>query len=355
MKKSPFWLCLAAVAALTSVAIGAFLESDFPNGKKPPEVLPPRPIPPRPPTHENEVTQLISECTVGRPYYHQGLTVFPITLRRNLDNRLYWTMDEAHQNGNLGIEDSGRVPEVIIHNRSRRRVFLMAGEVVTGGKQNRMIRQDVVIPTGERVRVPVYCVEKGRWEGEATDMKARGTMTPPGLRLRAAQDAKQEDVWKEISESARKLSVQSKTENLQSFYEEGKIRRQLDEYQRAFRPIWRLQPIGIVVCRFGRIVGAEIFGGSYLFSRLQHKVLDSYILDRLHYPMLERHPRPDTGDVERFLNRVHRARMVYGSTPGEGRSVSISGSARGSALSLGGIVTHLTLFEEQVVIYREER
>jgi hypothetical protein len=262
-------------------------------------------------------------------------------------------MDEAFQNGGLAIEDSGRVPEVVVQNRSERRIFLMAGEVVVGGKQNRMIREDVLIPPGERVSVPVYCVEKGRWEGDVREMKARGSMTPPGLRLQAAQKAGQDAVWKEISESARKLSVESKTENLQSFYEEGRVRRQIDEYQKAFRPIWDHRPVGVVVCRFDRIVGAEIFGSSYLFSRLQYKILDSYIVDRLCYPMMERHPRPDVDDVERFLSRVNQARMTYGSTPGEGRSISISGAVNGSALSAGGVVSHLSLFEPVAVIYRD--
>jgi len=170
-------------------------------------------------------------------------------------------------------------------------------------------------------------------------------LTPPGIRYQASRKARQDEIWGSIRSSSEKLSVKSKTEDFQSVYEDRKVRRDLDEYRKAFRPIWRPQPAGIVVCRFGRIVGAELFGGGYLFSRLQHKILDSYILDRLHYPLMERFPNVSTNDVERFLNRVYRARFTYGTTPGEGRSVSVSGTVNGSALSLGGVAVHLNLFE----------
>ena len=39
----------------------------------------------------------------------------------------------------------------------------MAGEVVKGGKQDRVIAQDVVLAPGETIDLNAFCVEKNRW------------------------------------------------------------------------------------------------------------------------------------------------------------------------------------------------
>ena len=335
-------LFLAAVTAF-----GAFLDSDFPKGKPqgPQPPRPPRPIPiPRPP--ENEVSTLIRSVSVGTSYHHRGLTVFPLTLRQDLDWRNYLTLDEGIRSGQVDIIETGVVAQVRIQNRSRSPLFIMSGEVLVGGKQNRMIREDVVVPSRGTVTIGSYCIEKGRWEGEAKQFRSGSTLTLPGLRMKAARKANQDAVWKDIAASGKKLSVKSPTEDFQSLYESEAARRELKGYRAAFRPIWRRAVAGIVVFRFGRIVGAEIFGNLALAQKLQHKILDSYVLDRLHYSMGKRRFRQVTQtEVRRFLDKVHSSRINYSSTPGEGRSVSISGTANGSALSVRGVVVHLNLFE----------
>ncbi|MDP6115206.1 MAG: hypothetical protein QF437_13460 [Planctomycetota bacterium] len=343
MRKHFPFILVALSISVCSVALAAFLESDFPDDRKPQPPRPPRPIIPLP--VENEVVRLITNCSVGSPYHHRGLTIFPLTLRRPLDNRSYYTFDDAIARGQLVVRESGRVPEVLITNRSSRRVFAMSGEVLIGGKQNRMIREDVLLPPGREVRVPVYCVEKGRWEGAVTELKTQGTLTHPALRFQASKKASQDALWAEIASSNRSLSAKSETEDYQQIYANSKTRRELSDFRRAFAPIWRLRPAGIVVCRFGRIVGAEVFGNSYLYSRLQHKILDSYVIDRLHYPAMERYHRPGTREIENYLGRVRRARFSYGSTPGDGRSITLSGALNGSALSLSGTAVHVSLYE----------
>jgi hypothetical protein len=101
----------------------------------------------------------------------------------------------------------------------------------------------------------------------------------------------------------------------------------------------------VVVCRFGRIVGAEVFSSNHLFSRLQQNILDSYVIDRLHYPAIERFRGPGIREIERYLERVRRAQFSYGSTPGDGRSITLSGALNGSALSWSGTAVHVSLYE----------
>ncbi|MBI2194397.1 MAG: hypothetical protein HYU36_20660 [Planctomycetes bacterium] len=287
---------------------------------------------------------MISNSFVGRAFHYRGLTVYPLILRRDLDGRSYLSLDDGFGNGSLQVLETGIVAEVAIANRSNIAAFGMAGEILIGGKQNRMLGQDVLIPPQTQVRVPVYCVEKGRWEGDVRQFESKCSLSLPGLRSQAASGASQDAVWGKIAESARTLGCESKTENFQSFYETERVRKEIDDYQKGFRPFWRGAMAGLVICRYGTIVGAEVFGSSNLFSKLQHKILDSYILDCLHYPEVRPFRDVDERDVRNFLDAVHRAQLIYGNTPGEGRSITVSGSANGRALSSGGVVVHLSLF-----------
>ncbi|HID29973.1 MAG TPA: hypothetical protein EYP19_08210 [Desulfobacterales bacterium] len=344
-----------SAALICHVVFAAFLESDFPDRQKPQGPRPMPPVPAPPPVQENEVCTLIANCIIGNPYHYNGLTVFPISLRRDLDRARYLALDEAIRSGNLEVQETGVVSQVIMVNRSRMSVFGMAGEVLIGGKQNRTLREDTLLYPGRRATVPVYCVEKGRWAGARKKFESKSSMVLPEIRSQAARGEKQERVWEEISRSAAKLKIKPPSGNFQSIYDSPKIQAEMAKYRRVYRPIARLRPAGIVVCRFGTIVGADIFGSSSLFAKLQGKILDSYILDRLQHRMPKHHWNITGRDVQRYLNSVYRARMVYGSTPGDGLSIAISGPVTGKALSSNGVVVHLALFAQPAPIYREKR
>ena len=59
---------------------------------------------------------------------------------------------------------SGNVNEIYITNTSNDTIYLMAGEVIKGGKQDRVLAHDMIVPPHSgQMEVSVFCVEKGRW------------------------------------------------------------------------------------------------------------------------------------------------------------------------------------------------
>src|SRR5262249_54771877 len=74
------------------------------------------------------------------------------------------TLDEAQGSGALLITERGSatVPELIVDNRGKTHVLLLAGEILVGGRQNRVLREDILLPplSGPRP-ISVYCVEQG--------------------------------------------------------------------------------------------------------------------------------------------------------------------------------------------------
>jgi len=51
---------------------------------------------------------------------------------------------------------------------------VVAGTIIDGGKQDRQIGQDFVIAAGATVDVDAFCVEQGRWSGQAVQELAAG-------------------------------------------------------------------------------------------------------------------------------------------------------------------------------------
>jgi hypothetical protein len=136
--------------------------------------------------------------------------------------------------------------------------------------------------------------------------------------------------------------VHSESQDLQAIYDSAEVRRRIAPYRHQWQPIWRQRPIGLVICRFGKIIGAELFSNESVFQNLRGKILDSYVLDRLQY---HRHGNWPTskGAVENFLRNSQTAHISYHSTPGAGRGIRLSGIVTGAGLSVSGQLAHLSL------------
>ncbi len=56
------------------------------------------------------------------------------------------------------------VNHLMVVNRSTKALYLMPGEIVLGGQQDRTVGDEMVIqPTTKPVPIEVFCVEHGRW------------------------------------------------------------------------------------------------------------------------------------------------------------------------------------------------
>src|SRR5262249_24394819 len=87
------------------------------------------------------------------------------------------------------------VNQLVLVNRSKFPLLLLAGELVSGGKQDRIIGKDRIVPVGAPpLPLDVFCVEHGRWSNGA-QFSAAKTMVHPSVREKAAVDQKQTDGW----------------------------------------------------------------------------------------------------------------------------------------------------------------
>lgn len=353
MRKSgyfePFAGILCLFSLITPFAFGAYLESDPGTSRPMPIDPPPRIIrPPVPaPDPGNPLIDLVRRVDVGRPVSYRNITVFPLTLRASWDSDIR-TLDEALSRRWISIreKDSAQVPEILVRNDSRREVFLMAGEIVSGGRQNRVIRDDVLLPSmSEFTAIPVYCVEKERWSGKDETFASPQIMADPGLRKMAAGAAEQGEIWREIDKKLETAKVPARTRGYYELYDDKTTRKDIGKAVDELKAACRRDTVGAVMVSGERIVSCDLFSDSALFSRLWDKICRSYAVDTLGWGERDRRIDIDRDDIRRFLDRVGTARFTSEDTPGRGRRLRISGDVDGNALLSGDRVVHAVIFQ----------
>jgi hypothetical protein len=293
---------------------------------------------------DNEVTRLLERMDVMPPTHYRGLTIFPLQLRGAEDGTDYASLDDAFRGGFIRVSDTGSVERVTMENTSHHQwVFAMTGEVIVGGKQNRMLREDVLLSPGSGpVTVPTYCVEQHRWTGAPTaKFEAGRTLSNYALRRKALAQAPQAEVWGQVDAEQKRFRVPSATKDYDKVANSPAVARELDAYRRAYVTIWRPRSVGFVVAQGNRIVAADAFCNTRLFWKLRDKLVNSYAFDCIgRY----RHIRPTLRqeDARNFMARIYTARFSRSSSPGSGEKLDFhAGGAQGSALVLRGGVIHL--------------
>jgi hypothetical protein len=302
----------------------------------------------RPPTHGHvpELAAYLDRVEIAEPIGYRGLAVYPVLLERDVDLRGRWlTLDEALARGTLVVTEKGggRVPVVLVENRSRdEHVLIIAGEVLSGGKQTRTIRQDVIVAPGQYIELSVFCVEAHRWEGGGT-FSAGGLVVPPSIQLELRRGADQEAVWAEVARNNAALRSENPTGSLELAMKSASVRNRLDEVRRALVPNLPRGTMGFIFVHRGRALGAECFGSEHLARELFSKLLDSYAVDCVVLASSDVEPawRHDHRTAIEFFERVCRAGSDRVATPGTGAGMRTrAGDLFGDGVSLGGTLVH---------------
>ncbi|HVF43889.1 MAG TPA: DUF6569 family protein [Pyrinomonadaceae bacterium] len=275
------------------------------------------------------------EWAVLAPVSYKNLTIFPVRGADLAGSGDYITLDEGTKAGTVLITEKGAqqaavrrgqgrgrvyasngtpvqqevsynggasVNELALVNRSGKKLMLLAGEVIVGGKQDRIVQEDRVIPpVSVPVALSVFCVEHGRWTPRSTSyggggsanartaapvvaapekFDSLGAVAHPKLRA-ASQDSKQQSaVWDEVSKNNAKLGTKNSTDTYQEVYANKKVAGQLEDYVRTLeREVMQPGVVGVVVARNGRAVWADVFASQRLFASYWPKLLKSYVVD----------------------------------------------------------------------------
>ena len=128
----------------------------------------------------NPVRELGASLSVAEPKTYRNLRIFPL-LAENQGGKSFLPIDRAIRNGDLEVQEkgSGEVNTVRVRNNSGSLVFGLSGDMIVGARQDRMLKEDVLIPAHSGwLELEVYCTEHGRWTASTGNFGSIGKVVP---------------------------------------------------------------------------------------------------------------------------------------------------------------------------------
>jgi hypothetical protein len=288
---------------------------------------------------------------VLKPIESGDLTLFPVVRLDDKDHGSapFLTLDEGLRSGEVEVTEAGKVRglvrprngsftpryqgdqvnTLVLVNNSKRPLLLLAGEIVTGGKQDRIIAKDRIVPAGaDPIDLSVFCVEHGRWTessakfGATAANAAQSFMVQPTVRERAMVDKDQQQVWNSVSgaigtmakaaapprppssvhgavsqtvivdgtvnataESYAPLPTTSYAKAMQNTAVSAKVDQETaglaQSREQVLATLRQQHAVGVVVAVRGEIIWADIFSDPELLARYWSKLVRSYAAEGL--------------------------------------------------------------------------
>jgi hypothetical protein len=310
------------------------------------------------------VTETLDSLSQAHPTTFLNLTVFP--LFRKCDYvRNYRPLRESIAAGSASVREvskSGSVPELLVENHGKEPVLILEGEELIGAKQNRTANVTVLVPAGKTVRIPVTCVESGRWAYQTRAFAsseqvhfARGRVNKmasvsESMKHSGSRRANQQAVWDDIAQKTSRMRVSAPTGAMTDVFDAHRTR--LEDYVGAFQT--KPDQLGALFAIGDRIEGFELFDCSETFTEMLPKLIRSYAIDAIED--LRSHRRnPTEGDAETFLGLLRKAQFETYPAVGEGTEVRLTQPGLiGAGLVAEGRVVHLAAFSAPHSTEREE-
>jgi len=303
----------------------------------------------------NLISETLAGLKLGAPQVHLNLALFPLIAESDRAPG-YLLLDEALGRKLAHVREvsaEGRVPELAFENSSAEKILLVDGDELVGAKQNRILNLTILVGGGQKLVIPVTCVEQGRWRyhnadfgsaGRALFAKARArkmSQVTESMLTAQTRSANQSQVWADVADKVASFGARSETLAMGDAYESRSG--QVGAYVRAFRAEPRQQ--GVVVAIDGRPVGLELFDSAEAFSRYLEKLVRSYALDAIETAK-GKPLAPSEAEVRRFLDSIRAADGERFPALGEGEDIRLTGKGvAGGALVLDGRLVHLAGFQ----------
>ena len=300
------------------------------------------------------------------PVTYENISIFPVASSASYDTSYFLTLDEGLSSGEVLIREQGAdgmarsregdpriIPEyhpeyrtgpavnqLVLVNRSKRPLLLLAGELVSGGKQDRIIGKDRIVPVGAPpLPLDVFCVEHGRWSNGANFVASK-TIVHPSVREKAAVDQEQTKVWSavrsgttstanigvsgEMSEAlpapraqlntevlSRSIATSAPTESYDKVYNAKSTGVSIDDFVEQVARRFASQTshlkgeriVGVIVAYGGEVAWSDIFASADLFDHYWSKLLRSYVVEALARPTFREVASRE--DASTFLRRLN--------------------------------------------------
>lgn len=317
----------------------------------------------------NQAKHAPAGYTVLTPLIQDNLTVFPVVTNAIHDTHEFLTLDEGIRSGEVVIAEEGggvmrplpseRIPRdfprpgggaevnrLTLTNNSERPLLLLAGEIVTGGKQDRVVGADRIIsPKSGPIDLGVFCVEPHRWMGASSRFGALGfSMAQPSVRSKAMADKNQSAVWDEVAKSRSAVAMavpapaagalsqtSSYAATMQNRFVQDEVNSVAAPVERSYDKLLgglRTQhAVGAVVAVDGQIVWEDIFASPALFEAYWPKLIRSYAAEAVAARTVPSkvYAPPSVSNAQAFLDDMNARSETSESEPNLYRNTELRG------------------------------
>jgi hypothetical protein len=322
------------------------------------------PTPPDPAlSHPEDAWHLLDPVT------YENISIFPVVSNSTQDTTAFLTLDEGLSSGDVVVSEQGAagmvrtregvrastppvnppvnpsyntgasVNQLVLINRGKLPVILLAGELVSGGKQDRIIAKDRIVAPLATLPLDVFCVEHGRWSNGSQFSESK-TIVHPSVREQAAVKQDQNEVWSAVTRGStatapvaapravlsmnvlsEAVTVEAPTQSYDKIYKSNRVGGSVDSlvealqrrFAKATTGLKGEHVVGVIVAYGGEVAWSDIFASGNLFDQYWPKLLRSYAVEALARPTL--HEVASTDDAREFLRRL-KGRETQESEPG---------------------------------------
>ncbi len=284
----------------------------------------------------------------GEILAHKALTVVPL-LGGPRPGPDWLTLADAGDKVTITeVTEAGSVPVLGVKNDADRPVLLLDGEELVGAKQNRVLNTTVLVAAHATLRIPVSCVEQGRWNYRGHRFAAseyslyallrakKAARVSESLKRGAGHVSDQGEIWAGVADRSRRLNIESPTGAMRDVY--TRLEDDLAAARQALA--CRGDQVGALVLLAGEWVGLDLLPSPSLFSRAWPRLCAGYAADAL-AAAPGRAPKSTPAEV---LSRLAAAPVEPAPAVGLGEELRLGGPVAGAALVADGVVAHLMAF-----------
>jgi len=272
---------------------------------------------------------------VSGPFTHENLALY-FAHGPSKPGPVPLTLQEALAKGTVLVHETGDVNRLVIDNRGEDEVFVQAGEIVKGGKQDRVLTISMLLPKHSGpVPIGAYCVEQGRWERRGKEDASRFSSSETAMPSRKAKIAmkmpsadtgpirgqtggRQTDVWRDVADTQSKLAnnlgapvtAPESRSSLQLSLENKQVRERIAAFVTALKPLIEKAPdsLGFAFAVNGVLNSADLYPSHGLFVKLWPKLLDAAVTEAIAEKTGKTETPPTPEKVLAFLDNAEKGR-----------------------------------------------
>jgi hypothetical protein len=288
-----------------------------------------------------------------------NLEIFPVAGGKPYNTSQLLTLDEGIRTGEVVVTEAGsdrglvrgehplprgggaEVNRLVLYNNSGRPLLLLAGEIVTGGKQDRVIGADrIVPPKGGPMDLSVFCVEPGRWvESSAKFGSMAAQMVQPSVRVPVMAARNQSQVWDQVRASnaamaqalpnSQSVEAVGGTSSYAKVFASPPVQAKLEQYgghageEAILNELRSKGAVGVVVAVNGNVEWADVFASTDLLAKYWPKLMRSYVAEAA--TAGSSGGAAELSVAQSFMNQLSGGREVAETEPGVFRRTETTG------------------------------